>query len=233
MGRIFVTLSLVFVITISFAALVQKQKTAMLPFRSSNSLPQSAVVNSFSCSLLTFPNCESPLFLVSSVPRVNNAETPASVLSNSTRTELYDFIQANPGIQFRGICNQLGLSIGLVQFHLGVLTKAGLISFFRDGKYKRFFASKRFSKKQMRIISVLRHETAGSILRTILERNEVSHCKLANELSITSQGLTWQMNLLRKNHLIVESKANKKLLYYIKYANTALLTEMAKLVQRA
>ena len=31
------------------------------------------------------------------------------------------------------------------------------------------------------------------------------------------------MNRLRKSHLIVESKANKKLLYYIKYANDALL----------
>jgi hypothetical protein len=31
------------------------------------------------------------------------------------------------------------------------------------------------------------------------------------------------MNRLRQSHLIVESKANKKLLHYIKYANYALL----------
>jgi DNA-binding transcriptional ArsR family regulator len=228
-----VTLSLVFIVTISFAALVQKQKNGTMPFPGSNGLSQSAGVNSFSFNLLMFPKSESSLFLAPSVRWVDAAETPASALNNSTRTELYDFIKANPSIQFRGICNELWFSIGLAQFHLGVLTKTELISFFRDGKYKRFFESKRFSKKQMKIISVLRHETAGSILRVILERKQVSHGELTHELSITSQGLTWQMNRLRKNHLIVESKANKKLLYSIEYANAALLTEMAKLTEQA
>jgi predicted transcriptional regulator len=162
---------------------------------------------------------------------VKVAEPPATALNNATRAEIYNFIKANPGVQFWRICSYLGLSTGLAEFHLGVLTRAGLLSFFRDGKYKRFFDSKRFSKKQMRIISVLRHGTAGKILRAILEREKVSHSELARELSITSQGLTWQMNCLRKNRLIVESKTNKKLLYHIEHANATLLTEMAKLVQ--
>jgi predicted transcriptional regulator len=203
-----------------------------MPFLSANELPQSAGFSSFSFNLLMFPKSESSLFLALSVCWVDTAETPVSAFNNSTRTELYDFIKANPGIQFRGICNELGLSIGLAQFHLGVLTKAGLISFFRDGKYKRFFESKRFSKKKMKIISVLRQETAGSILRAILERKQVSHGELIHELSITSQGLTWQMNRLTKSHLIVESKANKKQLYSITNANNTLLTEMSKLTEQ-
>ena len=234
LSRTLVTLSLVFIVTVAFAALIQKQKNTILASITLNGSTEPAIANRTPYNLLTFPTSTeflSSLFFASSNPCVNVAETPAPVLTNSTRIGIYEFIKDNPGVQFRGISSQLGLSIGLAQFHLGVLTKAGLISFIRDGKYKRFFESKRFSKKQMKIISLLRHNTASRIIRAILERKEVSHGELAHELSITSQGLTWQMNRLRKNHLIAESKTNKKLVYSIEYANAALLTEMAKLAQ--
>ncbi|MCL4430090.1 MAG: hypothetical protein M1167_04990 [Chloroflexi bacterium] len=87
-----------------------------------------------------------------------------SLISNSTRTEVYDFIVANPGIQFRGICTGLGIAIGTAEFHLGILKKAGLISFVRDGKYKRFFATKKFSAREIKLISLLRHKTTREIL---------------------------------------------------------------------
>ena len=70
---------------------------------------------------------------------VNVAERQTTVFNNATRVEVYNFIKTNPGIQFRGICNQLGICIGVAEFHLGVLKKAGLILSFHDGKYKRFF----------------------------------------------------------------------------------------------
>ena len=232
LSRTLVTLSLVFIVTVAFAALIQKQKNTILASITLNGSTEPAAANRTPYNLLTFPTSTdflSSLFFASSNPCVNVAETPAPVLTNSTRIGIYEFIKDNPGVQFRGISSQLGLSIGLAQFHLGVLTKAGLVSFFRDGKYKRFFESKRFSKKQMKLISLLRHNTASRILRAILERKEVSHGELAHELSISSQGLTWQMNRLRKNHLIAESKTNKKLLYSIEYANAAILTDMAKL----
>ena len=39
-----------------------------------------------------------------------------SLISNSTRTEVYNFIVANPGIQFRGICTGLSIAIGTDSF---------------------------------------------------------------------------------------------------------------------
>jgi DNA-binding transcriptional ArsR family regulator len=125
-----------------------------------------------------------------------------SLISNSTRTEVYEFIVGNPGIQFRGICTGLCIAIGTAEFHLGILKKAGLISFVRDGKYKRFFATKKFSAREMKLISLLRHETTREILKTIVAEKTVSHGKLASDLYITSQGLTWQMNRLREQGIV-------------------------------
>ena len=55
----------------------------------------------------------------------------------------------------------------------------------------------------MKIISVLRHETAGKILRILHDEESASHGKLAQRLNISSQALTWNMKQLKKNGLVI------------------------------
>jgi predicted transcriptional regulator len=124
------------------------------------------------------------------------------------------------------------LSIGLAEFHLGVLKKAGLISFFRDGRYKRFFESKKFSQKEIEIISLMRHDTTRSILKTMLEGKKISHSELASQLSITSQGLTWQMNRLKKDGVVQERKEGMNVIYLLEEAYAPMLTEIINLVEK-
>ena len=227
------TISLTFIVAVAFAAAIQKQKSSNLTAFPPNGKTDSPFFDGIHFNFLTPANFAPSFFFPPNNQCTDIPETVAAPQWNATRTEIYDFIAANPGVNFRGICNQLGLSIGLAQFHLGVLTKAGLVSYIRDGKYKRFFTSKRFSKKQMRMIAVLRHETAGTILKTLLERKQVSHVELASELSITSQGLTWHMNRLEKSRLITEIKDGNKLLYTLNQTNVPMLIEMADLVLQA
>ena len=232
--RALVAFFLILVIAISFAALIQREKNAAFSVTASRGSSELAIFDSTTYNLLTFPTFTGHLstFLTPFVLDVNVAERPASVFNNSTRVEIYDFIKANPGVQFRGICNQLGLSIGLAEFHLGVLRKAGLISFIRDGRYKRFFESKKFSNKEMEIISLLRHDTARSILKTMLEGKKISHSELACQLSITSQGLTWQMNRLKKDGVVQESKDGMRVIYSLEEAYAPMLTEIINLIEQ-
>lgn len=182
------------VIALSLIAFIQLEKNSILTINLTAPIATSA----FSSQ---------PIF--SNVAR----ETQSPLISNSTRAEVYGFIVANPGIQFRGICTGLGIAIGTAEFHLGILKKAGLISFVRDGKYKRFFANKKFSVKEMKLISLLRHETIREILKTIVSEKTVSHGKLASNLRITSQGLTWQMNRLKEEGIIEEKIDRIKVTY--------------------
>jgi predicted transcriptional regulator len=231
--RILTAFVLAFVITFSFTGLIQRQRSTPFSIVAKNS-PASTVVNRSPYDLLTFPTLlhqfsAIQLLLVPDLT-VNDRTTPLP--NNSTRTEIYDFVKDNPGVQFRGICNELGLSIGLAQFHLGVLKKAGLISFIRDGRYKRYFESKKFSLKEMGIISLLRHQTVKSILKNILANKEMSHCQLASQLSITSQGLTWQMNRLKKAGVVQISKDGMKVLYSLEEDHAPILYEALDLVEQ-
>ena len=195
------------VIFFSLITLIQLEKNSSLNINPTLSLASNLPSN-FGVSLWA-----SPMFNNQPVFEDVIKDIQPALICNSTRAEVYNFIVSNPGIQFRGICAGLGIAVGTAEFHLGVLKKAGLISFVRDGKYKRFFVTKKFSWKEMKLISLLRHETTREILKTIAAQKTVSHGKLASDLSITSQGLTWQMNRLREQVIVQENCISNKVTY--------------------
>jgi len=218
-------LMLSLIIAFSFIAFIQLEKNNALSSNLTALSDSNLVPNHFGL-------WASPAF--SSQPAFEDLikETQSPLMGNSTRTEIYNFILANPGIKFRGICNGLSIAIGTAEFHLGVLKKAGLISFFCDGKYKRFFASKKFSEKQMKLISLLRHGTTKEILKLLASEKVVSRGKLASNLSITSQGLTWQMNRLREGGVVQQNFEGIKVTYSLNEANAQALPELLCLMEQ-
>jgi len=221
--RVIIAFALASIILVSFAALLQQQKsftfsvTAASPY---SGIPSLRAITTDQYCLLALPTT---CFSVS-----NASQAP---FNNGTRTQIYNYIKGNPGVQFRGICAALSLPVGLAQYHLGVLVKAGLVSFIRDGRYKRFFLAKKFSKKEMLTISLLRHKTARRILEVLLNRKHMSHGELACEVSITSQALTWQMKTLRKNEFVLQANEGLRTIYSLDEDSTPMLKKYMALVE--
>jgi DNA-binding transcriptional ArsR family regulator len=216
--KVSLALLLSFVIAFSLIAVIQLEKSNSLTFNSTAS---------FNSNLTGRGPFETTFIATTNYTPGQGAVED----SNSTRAEVYIFIDENPGIQFRGICAGLDIAIGTAEFHLGVLKKAGLISFIRDGKYKRFFVTKKFSLREMKLISLLRHGTLRKILEKITEETTVSHHQLASQLSITSQGLTWQMNKLRQEGIIQESTHGIKVTYTLNETCRRMLTDLLCMIR--
>lgn len=143
------------------------------------------------------------------------------LLNQSTRLQIYNFITKTPGTNFRGICNSLTLPIGVVQYHLATLMRGGLIGNRRDGRNKRYFESKKFSSTEMKILSVLRHQTVEKILTILHDEESVSHGRLAQRLEISSQALTWQMKRLKENGLVTSIVDGNSVKYSLDEASAA------------
>ena len=137
-----------------------------------------------------------PLSIGSGSPR------SPSLLNSSTRLSILSHVSRNPGVHFRGICSEMGLPVGVAQYHLGLLAGAGFLTAHRDRRYKRYFPASRYSLAEMEVISAMRNETAREILRALLERHPTPHCELASSIEVSSQALTWQMKRLRALGLI-------------------------------
>jgi predicted transcriptional regulator len=136
------------------------------------------------------------------------------------------FVKNNPGIHFRGVCNSLGLSVGVVQYRLGVLEQAGLVTAYSDGQNKRYFETKVYTAAEVTLISFLRHETTAKILWILAENSVVLHRDIAQSIGLSSQALTWQMNQLKKIGLINAEREGVNVKYSLNEATANALRHL-------
>jgi predicted transcriptional regulator len=197
------SLLVLFILCSLIVAFVNQPKTPLLEVNSA--LPINSVI------LHSHLRLEAPVF---------DASNP---LNQSTRLTIYNYIESNPGVHFRSICSGLSIPIGVAQYHLGILTKTGLISFFQDGRYKRYFRSRSFRQKEMQTISVLRHKTAGKILRILTENQSITHHDLASKIEISSQALSWQMKGLREMDLVDTMTQKMEVFYSLNEENLTII----------
>ena len=150
----------------------------------------------------------------------NNSAQP---LDQPTRLDIYKYIKENPGVHFRGICDALGLSVGVVQYHLRVLEHSGFIARCTDGQNKRYFENNAFTKTDIQLISLMRHETTAKILTILAQNGSTFHKDIANHLGVSSQDLSWQMSQLKKTGFINAEKTGINVKYSLYDENTTKL----------
>ena len=84
----------------------------------------------------------------------------------------------------------------------------------------------------MKLISLLRHETIKEIIKKIMAEKTVPHSKLAAHLSITSQGLTWQINRLRDEGIIKETSYGIKITYSLNETYVQMMPELLNVIEQ-
>ena len=84
----------------------------------------------------------------------------------------------------------------------------------------------------MKLISLLRHKRIREIVKIITSKKTVSHKELTKYLGITSQGLTWQVNNLRKEGIIKENIDGIKVTYSLKETYVWLLPELTHIIEK-
>jgi len=122
----------------------------------------------------------------------------------TTRGEIMAYILTNPGVYLREMSEDLGLSLGVVQYHTWVLTRNGEVEEYRSGRYRRFFGTGRYQEEERVVISLLRQGTTGKILEALAGDGPLTHMVLARALGISSQALSWQMKRLKETGIVQE-----------------------------
>lgn len=226
-----VTLTLV--LAFSLAGLLQRQREADIELSATVETAHIEPLNSRTLYYLLKHPLQHYGALVFAVPSIvqNTVIEKAPLPENLTRTQIYNFINANPGMQFRAICGSLGLSIGVVQFHLSQLQRSGLVTSFRKGRYKRFFVADRFTQNEIEAIAAVRLDTVRCILKALLHGKGVGHASLAKKVQISSQGLTWQMHRLLETGLVLENQNGISVSYTVSQKNLAFIVEALALTR--
>lgn len=123
---------------------------------------------------------------------------PGDSANLTNREVILSYITANPGVYLRELTEDLGLAMGVVQYHVWALTRDGQVEDWRSGRFRRFFRARAYQETERMVLSLLKQGTTGRILVLLAERQPLTHTKLAWILGISSQGLSWQMSRLRR-----------------------------------
>ena len=152
------------------------------------------------------PGAATPLALLATPAGVWSFTDGRYLSANmTTRGEIMAYILVNPGVYLREMSEDLGLAMGVVQYHTWVLSKNGEIEECRTGRYRRFFGAAKYGEIERTVISLLRQGTAGRILTLLSDGPPLTHMKLADLLGISSQALTWHMKRLESMGILEPS----------------------------
>ena len=149
------------------------------------------------------------------------------VLEQGTRNTIYELIDKNPGLHFRKICRILDKKMGVVQYHIGVLEKIGLVRAIRDGRYKCFFASNQEEdsnvspddrdpeRQHLRetIITSLRRKTPKTLITYLAREKIASHQSLSTVAQVSPQAITFHTQRLQSFGIIESQKEGRQKFY--------------------
>src|SRR5437870_12859771 len=89
-------------------------------------------------------------------------------LELESRRRIYDFLTANPGVHLRRIGQVLGMSTGMLSYHLGYLERNGVLKSEEDGHRKRYFIARAFAEAQRPIVAAVRQDVPPKVVIDLL-----------------------------------------------------------------
>jgi len=85
-------------------------------------------------------------------------------LELESRRRIYEYLAANPGVHLRRIGQALGMSTGMLSYHLGVMEKLGLLKSETARHRRRYYPALVYREDQRRILALLRERVPRRVL---------------------------------------------------------------------
>jgi predicted transcriptional regulator len=139
-----------------------------------------------------------------------------NVLGQDARARIYEHIRQNPGIHLRGLAAEMQMKIGTLRYHLNVLRLTHKIALSEDPASVRFYENNgTYSPEEQQIHKHLRNETTRKILSILLDRPSVSRQEIADAVGISGPSITWHMQRLEEDKLVVSRREGRMTAYEI------------------
>ena len=133
-----------------------------------------------------------------------------------SRRRIYDFLTANPGVHLRRIGQALGMSTGMLSYHLGYLERNGVLKAEEDGHRKRYFIARAFVEAQRRILAVLRQDVPRKIVLELLTHGDRTFAELQLRVGVSKSTLSYHLQKLMQRDLLVRTKRERESVFTIK-----------------
>lgn len=117
-------------------------------------------------------------------------------LELESRRRLYAYLEANPGTHMRELERALGMSTGMLTYHLDYLARAGLIRVEDAGYRKHYFVAAQFRPEERGVIALLRQTIPRRILIALLTSGSSSFQELLGTFGVAKSTLSFHLHKL-------------------------------------
>lgn len=147
-----------------------------------------------------------------------------AVLQHDGRQQVYDLVQAEPGMHFMDMCERLPFGASTLNYHLRVLERNEFVSRVKDGRYVRFFDRRTgdFAGDRKAAVSTLRNDTTAAIADCIVQNPGIAQRDLAHAFGIAASTVSWHVERLQKSGLVDKQRDAHFTRYYMGDAWTSL-----------
>lgn len=151
----------------------------------------------------------------------------ADILDNSTRKELFKYIQVNPGAYNRLIRRELNLGSNEFNWHIGMLLKFEFIKKVEFNRRFGFFENRSFMDHEYDLFLLQNEKVKGIIDQ--LERNEGTVSQIAANIDMHySTVRKYMKELQERNIVIMKELPDKKISHFV--VNDDLLIKIRKII---
>ena len=137
-------------------------------------------------------------------------------LELESRRRIYDYLLANPGVHLRRIGRALGMSTGMLSYHLMYLEREGMLKSETDGHRKRYFIARAFMEAQRRILGVLRQRVPRKIIVEILTHGERTFTELREATGVSKSTLSYHLQHMMDRDLLIRYRRERESVFAIK-----------------
>lgn len=123
------------------------------------------------------------------------------------RRRILNLVHEFPGLHLRELQRRAQTSAMLVEYHLNVLERLGLVTSLEEGGYRRFFPTRDaklpLGKTEKIWLGLLRQPVPLGIALHLLEVSRATHKMLADIVPVTKSTLTYHLKNMEGSGLIV------------------------------
>lgn len=126
----------------------------------------------------------------------------------TVRERVHEHVEANPGVHFTALKDELDIATGQAQYHLRKLGTAGDIVA-DEIRGRTHYYDRSYDPWERRLLAFARRETARVLLANLLADGPLSAAELVDRLDVTRSTVAWHVSSLDDAGVVEKSYGDR------------------------
>ena len=122
----------------------------------------------------------------------------------TVRERVHDHVEANPGVHFTAVREDLDIATGQAQYHLRKLDRAGDIVA-EEIQGRTHYYDRSYDPWERRVLAFVRRETARALLAHLAEDGPLGAADLTDRLEMSRSTVAWHVSSLVEAGVVEKS----------------------------